>query len=141
MSEIIQPGKGVSIFKLFMQAIRGDVKDFTTGSIDKAIFLLAVPMVFEMVLEGFFAVVDIYFVNGEGTAATATVGLTEAALTILYSISWGIAMGVTALIARRAGEKNFKAAADIAAQGILLAVGFSLIISIIGFFFSKEILL
>ncbi len=141
MSQITQPAKGVSLFKLFMQAIRGDVKDFTTGNINKAIFLLAVPMVFEMVLEGFFAIVDIYFVNGEGTAATETVGLTEASLTILYSVAWGIAMGVTALVARRAGEKNYKEAADIAAQGILLATGFSIIISVIGFFFSKEILL
>src|SRR6478752_8036025 len=140
MPELTQPTKGVSIFKLFMQAVRGDVKDFTTGSIDKAIFLLAVPMVLEMVLEGFFAIVDIYFVNGEGTAATETVGLTEASLTILYSIAWGMAMGVTAMVARRAGEKNFKEAAGIAAQGILMAIGFSIIISVIGFFYSKEIL-
>ncbi len=133
-------GTKSSIFFLFKQALRGDVKDFTTGSIDKAIFLLAVPMVFEMLLESLFAIVDIYFVNKVGNDAVSTVILTEASLTILYSIAWGLAMGVTALVARRAGEKNFGAAADIAAQSIIIAVFFSILISLIGFFFPKEIL-
>ena len=126
--------------RLFKQAIRGDVKDFTSGNIDKAIILLAIPMVLEMVLESLFAVVDIFFVNQVGTAASSAVILTEASLTILYSVAWGLAMGVTALVARRAGEKNFKAAADIASQAIMLAVFLSVIISIIGFIYPREIL-
>jgi len=140
MSETIQTSTKNSIFKLFKQAVRGDVKDFTTGSINKAIFLLAVPMILEMVLESVFALVDIFFVNKLGSEASATVGLTEAALTILYSVAWGLAMGIMALVARRAGEKNFSGASDIAAQGILLAVFFSVIIGIVGFIFPKEIL-
>ena len=95
-----------SLFQLFKQAIRGDIKDFTTGSIDKAIFLLAIPMILEMVLESVFALVDIYFVNKISSQASATVGLTEAALTILYSVAWGLAMGIMALVARRTGEKK-----------------------------------
>ena len=140
MTEIIIPSKKIAVFKLFKQAVRGDIKDFTTGSINKAIFLLAVPMILEMVLESLFAVVDIYFVNQVGTAATSTVILTEASLTILYSVAWGLAMGVTAMVARRAGEKNFIAAGDVAAQAVVLAIFFSVIISIIGFVFPKEIL-
>ena len=128
------------VLTIFKQAIRGDIKDFTTGNINKAIILLAIPMVLEMVLESLFAVVDIFFVNQVGTAASSTVILTEASLTILYSVSWGLAMGVTALVARRAGEKNFLAAADTAAQAILMAVFFSIVISFIGFFFPREIL-
>ncbi len=134
-----QPAK-TSIFSLLKQAVRGDVKDFTTGSIDRAIFLLAVPMVFEMLLESLFAIVDIYFVNQVGNDAVSTVILTEASLTILYSVAWGLAMGITAMVARRAGEKNFTAAADIAAQAIIIAVFFSLLISLAGFFFPKAIL-
>ncbi len=130
----------IAIFHLFKQALRGDIKDFTTGSIDRAIFLLAIPMVLEMLLESSFAIVDIYFVNKISPAAAAVVGLTESSLTILYSIAWGIAMGVTALIARRAGEKNFLAASKIAAQAILLAIGFSFIISFIGICFPQEVL-
>jgi len=132
--------KKTPFFKLLLQAVRGDVKDFTTGSINRAIFLLAVPMVLEMILESSFALVDIFFVNGEGTAAASTVVLTEGSLTILYAIAWGMSMGVTALVARRAGEKDFSKAQEIAAQSINMAIGFSLIVSIIGFFFPKEIL-
>ena len=134
-------GTKTNFFKLLKQALKGDVKDFTTGSIDKAIFLLAVPMVLEMLLESTFAIVDIYFVNKVQTGAATIVGLTESSLSILYSISWGIAMGATALIARRVGEKNLTEASTIASQAILIAVGFSIIISVIGFLFPKEILL
>ncbi len=129
-----------SFFSLLGQAVRGDVKDFTSGSVDKAIFLLAVPMVLEMLLEAFFAIVDIYFVNKVGSEAASTVGLTEAALSILYSVAWGLAMGIMALVARRTGEKDHKAAAEVAAQGITVAVLFSVLISFSGIFFSKEIL-
>jgi len=132
--------KKTSFIDLLVQAARGDVKDFTTGGIDRAIFLLAVPMVLEMLLESLFAVVDIYFVNQVGTAATSTVILTEASLTILYSVAWGMAMGVTALVARRAGEKKFEAASDVATQAIIMATFFSVMISIIGYFFPQEIL-
>jgi len=140
MTETTIPSTKISIFKLFKQAVRGDIKDFTTGSINKAIFLLAVPMILEMVLEAFFAVADIFFVNKLGSRATTTVGLTEAALTILYSLAWGLAMGIMAMVARRAGEKNFDGAASIAGQGIALAILFSLVIGITGFIFPKEIL-
>ncbi len=140
MTELTNQSTKTSIFKLFKQAIRGDVKDFTTGSIDRAIFLLAVPMVLEMLLESTFAIVDIFFVNKVSPAAAAVVGLTESSLTILYSLAWGLAMGATALIARRAGEKDFKSASSIAAQAIIIATAFSLLISFIGIVFPKEIL-
>lgn len=126
--------------KLFIQAVKGDVTDFTTGSINRAIFLLAVPMILEMLLESLFAIVDIYFVNKVGVEASSTVVLTEASLAILYSVAWGLSIGVTALIARRAGEKNFKEASDIAAQAILVGLFLSLIVSVIGFIFPREIL-
>jgi Na+-driven multidrug efflux pump len=101
MPQLASPLKITTVFKLFKQAVKGDVKDFTTGNIDKAIFLLAVPMVLEMLLESVFAIVDIFFVNKINAEASATVGLTEAALTILYSVAWGLAMGIMALVARQ----------------------------------------
>jgi putative MATE family efflux protein len=140
MSNQRVPNDKTSFIKLVAQAVKGDVKDFTTGNIDKAIFLLAVPMVLEMLLESLFAIVDIYFVNQVGNDAVSTVILTEASLTILYSVAWGLAMGVTAMVARRTGEKDFKSAADVAAQAVMLAVFFSVIISIIGFLFPRQIL-
>jgi putative MATE family efflux protein len=129
-----------SVFSLFKQAIRGDVKDFTTGSIDKAIFLLAVPMILEMVLEALFAVVDIFFVNKLGKEAVTTVGLTESLITIVYSLGIGLSMGTAAMVARRAGEKHFKAIGDIAMQAIYLGFAVSVLLSVTGIFFSKELL-
>lgn len=129
-----------SVFSLFKQAVRGDVKDFTTGSIDRAIFLLAVPMILEMLLEALFAVVDIFFVNKLGKEAVTTVGLTESLIAIVYSLGIGLSMGAAAMVARRAGEKHFNAIGDIAMQAIYLGIGISLLLSGIGIFFSKELL-
>jgi len=130
-----------SFFSLLIKAFKGDTESFTTGSINRAIFLLAIPMIMEMLLEALFALVDIYFVNKVGSEAASTVVLTEGSLTILYSVAWGLSIGVTALVARRAGEKNFKEASNIAVQAILLGSILSILVSIAGFFFSEEILL
>ena len=126
--------------KLLKQAITGEVKEFTTGSIDRAIFLLAVPMILEMALESLFAVVDIFFVNRVGKEAVTTVALTESIITIVYSIAIGLSMGATAMVARRAGEKNFKAIGEIATQAIYIGTALAIIFGALGFFFPRQIL-
>jgi putative MATE family efflux protein len=141
MSDTVISSDKISVFKLFKQAVRGNVKDFTTGSIDKAIFLLAVPMILEMVLESLFAVVDIFFVNKLGKEAVTTVGLTESLMYIVYSLAIGLSMGTAAMVARRAGEKNFKAIGDIAMQAIYLSLGIAIILGITGIVFAKQLLL
>jgi putative MATE family efflux protein len=140
MSDTIISSNKTSLFKLFKQAIKGDVKDFTTGSIDKAIFLLSVPMILEMVLESLFAVVDIFFVNKLGKEAVTTVGLTESLMYIVYSLAIGLSMGTAAMVARRTGEKKFKAIGDIAMQAIYLCLGIAIILGLTGIIFAKELL-
>src|SRR5215207_8917895 len=88
------------------KSLKGEHHDYTQGNISEAVVLLAIPMILELSLESVFAVVDMYFVSGLGQNAIATVGLTEAVVTIVYSISIGIATGATAVVARRIGEKN-----------------------------------
>ena len=121
-------------------ALRGSETNFTTGSIRRAIFLLSVPMVLEMVMESLFAVVDIFFVGRVGVHAVATVGLTESVLTIIYSIAIGLSMAATATVARRVGEKRPELAADAAFQALVIAVAFSLVIALVGGFFARDIL-
>ncbi|HEY8933738.1 MAG TPA: MATE family efflux transporter [Cyclobacteriaceae bacterium] len=130
-----------SLFSLFNTAIRGGEQSFTEGSIDRAIFLLSVPMVLEMAMEAVFAVVDVFFVSRlHDNDAVATIGLTESVLTLIYSIAIGLSMGATAMVARRVGEKDYDAARVAAVQAIYLSVGLSLIISFVGMFFSEDIL-
>ena len=129
-----------NIVSLFKDAILGKEQDFTKGSIRKAIFLLAIPMILEMLMESIFALVDIIYVSQVSVNAVATVGLTESVLTLVYAVAIGLSMAATAIVARRIGEKNKEGANQTAIQVILLGTFISLIISAIGILYSKEIL-
>ena len=129
-----------SIIANFHLAVKGGEQDFTSGSINKAIFMLSVPMILEMVMESLFAVVDVFFVSKVSVNAVATVGLTESVLMIVYSIAVGLSMATTAMVARRVGEKKPKEAAIVAVQAIVLALGLSLTIGVIGGIFAPDIL-
>jgi putative MATE family efflux protein len=122
-------------------ALRGTNADYTRIPLKRAVFLLAIPMMLELVLESTFAVVDIFFVAKLGPSAIATVGLTETYLFLLYSVAIGLSMAVTAIVARRVGEKKSEEASLSAVQAILLAVLISLPISIVGIVWAKELLL
>ena len=127
---------------LFKQAVAGDVEiDYTKGSIGRVTIMLAIPMILEMAMESVFAIVDIFFVAGLGISAVATVGLTEAMITLLYAVAIGLSMGTTALIARRIGEKNPEAASLAAGQAIWVGVLVSVLVGLIGIFFAKNILM
>ena len=128
------------IWDALLDAIKGTSEDYTKISLKRAIFLLAIPMILELVMESTFAVVDIYFVGQLGASAVATVGLTETYLYILYSVAMGLSMGVTAIIARRIGEKDKEKASRTALQAILLSVLVSLPFAFAGIFYSKELL-
>lgn len=129
-----------NVWRALKDAIRGTDADYTKIDLKKAIFLLAVPMILELVMESTFAVVDIYFVGKLGASAVATVGLTETYLFLLYSIAMGLSMGVTAIIARRIGEKNHEDANKSALQSIFLSILVSLPFSFAGIFFAKDML-
>lgn len=122
------------------ESIAGSQRDFTEGRIWRAIVLLSIPMVLEMVMESIFAVVDIFFVSKLGSDAVATVGLTESMLTIMYTVAMGLSMATTAIVARRIGEKNPEGASLAAVQAI--AVGFlvSLPIAALGIFLAPQLL-
>jgi putative MATE family efflux protein len=121
-------------------ALRGTGADYTKIPLRRAVFLLAVPMVMELVLESTFAVVDIFFVGKLGSSAVATVGLTETLLFLLYAVGMGLAMSVTAVVARRVGEDKREEAALSAVQAIWLAVIASLPFAIAGIFFAQDLL-
>src|SRR5438093_1247946 len=122
------------------EAIRGTHHDYTSGPIGRAIILLAVPMVLEMVMESVFAVVDVFWVAHLGPNAVATVGLTESMLTLVYTAAMGLSIGVTAIVARRIGEKNPAGAAEAAVQGIALGVIAAAFIAVAGVLLAPKLL-
>jgi putative MATE family efflux protein len=132
--------KTANVAALVKQALKGEMQDYTQGSIPRAVFLLAIPMILELSLESVFAVVDIFFVGKLGQNAIATVGLTESVITLVYSIAIGLSTAATAIVARRTGEKNAAAAAQAGVQSLLVAVVLSLFISVTGVLFASDIL-
>lgn len=126
---------------LFLQyAIKGTNEDLTDIKISRAIILLSVPMVLEMVMESLFAVVDVFFVAQVSTNAVATVGLTESVITIVYSLGIGLSMAATAMVSRRIGEKKKKEASHTAVQSIILTIAVSLVLSIAGYIYGEDVL-
>jgi putative MATE family efflux protein len=131
-----QPGLWSSI----REALRGSHQDYTKGNLNRAILLLAIPMVLEMVLESLFAVVDVLWVGRLGANAVATVGLTESLLALVFSIGFGLALSTTAMVARRIGEKDPHDAAIAGAQAIFLGLLISLAIGIPSFIYAPQLL-
>ncbi|WP_417943059.1 MATE family efflux transporter [Flavobacterium sp. RS13.1] len=132
------------IFITLKQALKGDESfDYTSGSIKKAVILLAIPMVLEMMMESVFALVDLYFVGHleNSSFAIQTVGLTESVLTVIYSLAIGMSMAATAVVARRIGEKDPIAAAKAGMQAIIIAFAVNSLLSIFGIMYAKDILI
>jgi putative MATE family efflux protein len=122
------------------EAIRGSHQDFTAGSLNRAIVLLAIPMVLEMVLESLFAVVDVFWVGRLGADAVATVGLTESLLSLIIAIGFGLGMSTTAMVARRIGEKDPAGASVAGVQAIVLGLGTSLVLGVPCWFYAPRLL-
>jgi putative MATE family efflux protein len=122
------------------ESLAGTHRDYTEGSIGRAIVLLAVPMVLEMCMESLFGVVDVFWVAHIGVDAIATVALTESGLTILFAVALGLSMAATAMVARRIGEKNDRAAGVVAVQAIVLGLIVSAITGVLGYLYAPDLL-
>src|SRR5438046_5077830 len=142
MSSLDQPvaAPTPSFLSSIREALRGSHQDFTVGNLNRAIILLAIPMVLEMVLESLFAVVDVFWVGRLGANAVATVGLTESLLSLVFAVGLGLSLSTTAMVARRIGEKDPHGAAVAGVQAIVLGLGVSLAIGLPCFFLAPRLL-
>src|SRR5271163_2687393 len=134
------PAATPTFWQSVREALRGSHQDYTAGSLNRSILLLAIPMVLEMVLESLFAVVDVFWVSRLGSNAVATVGLTESVLTLVFAVGLGLGMSTTAMVARRIGEKDANGAAVAAVQAIFLGLTLSLAMGIPFFLFAPRLL-
>jgi putative MATE family efflux protein len=142
-SEAIEPRRleAPSVWAAIREALSGaHGRDFTEGPIGRAIFILAVPMVLEMVMESVFVVVDVFVVAHLGADAVATVGLTESFMTILYALAVGLSIGTGAMVARRIGEKDAEGAAHTGAQVLLLGLTVSVLLGVLGWWLAPALL-
>ncbi|HKW62023.1 MAG TPA: MATE family efflux transporter [Candidatus Acidoferrum sp.] len=128
------------IWSSIREALRGSHQDFTTGSLNRAILLLAIPMVLEMVLESLFAVVDVFWVGRLGADAIATVGLTESMLSLVMAVGFGLSLSTTAMVARRIGEKDPAGAAVAGVQAIVIGLALSAMVGLPCLFFAPNLL-
>jgi putative MATE family efflux protein len=127
-----RPRKSTPLARLLHDAFAGETQDFTRGPMRRAVIVLAIPMVLEMAMESVFAIVDMFFVAKLGADAVAAVGLTEAIMTLVYAVAVGLGMGVTALVARRVGEGDDEAAAEVVGQALWLGIVTAAIVGIAG---------
>ena len=128
------------LWSSLVEAVRGSHQDFTAGDLNRAILLLAVPMVLELVLESLFAVVDVFWVGRLGANAVAAVGLTESMLSLVFSVAMGLSLSTTAMVARRIGEKDHEGAADAAVQAVMLGLAISVAIGVPCLIFAPNLL-
>src|SRR5438034_11659369 len=129
-----------SFWHTVREALHGSRRDFTEGPVGRAILLLAIPMVLEVVLESVFAVADIFWVSRLGAAAIATVGLTESMMAIVYTLAVGLSIGATATVSRRIGEHNPDGAARAAVQAIVIGITVATVLAVIGLVFAPSLL-
>src|ERR1700738_1413860 len=130
----------IPLWSSIREALRGSHQDFTTGSLNRAILLLAIPMVLEMVLESLFAVVDVFWVGRLGADAVATVGLTESLLSLVFAVGLGLSLSTTAMVARRIGEKDPAGAAVAGVQAIVIGIVVSLLVGVPCVFLAPRLL-
>lgn len=140
VEQVVVPAAPPPIWSSIREALRGSHQDFTTGSLNRAILLLAIPMILEMVLESLFAVVDVFWVGRLGADAIATVGLTESMLSLVMAIGFGLSLSTTAMVARRIGEKDPKGAAVAGVQAIVIGLAFSAMVGLPCLFYAPNLL-
>src|SRR5215470_6968375 len=139
-AQIVATAPPPSLWSSIREAVRGSHQDFTTGSLNRAILLLAIPMVLEMVLESLFAVVDVFWVGRLGADAIATVGLTESMLSLVMAIGFGLSLSTTAMVARRIGEKDPVGAAVAGVQAIVIGLALSAMVGLPCLFYAPNLL-
>src|SRR5215470_13887357 len=139
-AQIVVTAPPPSLWSSIREAVRGSHQDFTTGSLNRAILLLAIPMVLEMVLESLFAVVDVFWVGRLGADAIATVGLTESMLSLVMAIGFGLSLSTTAMVARRIGEKDSQGAAVAGVQAIVIGLALSAMVGLPCLFYAPNLL-
>lgn len=106
------------------------MQDFNRGNIYKNYIKFAIPLLIGNLLQTGYSIVDTIFLGRVGAHAIAAVSISFALMFVLFSLSMGLSMGSTTLVAQYAGAKDRvllnKAVKNSLAFSLLLGVVFSI---------------
>lgn len=121
-------------------ALAGKKVELTSGSINRSIFSLAIPMVMELVMESVFVSINLLIIARLGDKVLGLVGIADNYINFANAIAIGLGIAAATLTARRAGEKDQEGMSRTAHYIILLASAFALLIGGLSFLFAGEII-
>ncbi len=101
-------------------------------------FSLAVPVVLSSLLQRAVGIVDIFLVGGLGASSIAAVGIAQVLVFVVMSLSWGINVGATVLVAQLWGADRKTDAAKAAYQAVLSLVAAAALITMLGLAFGHQ---
>ena len=122
----------------YMRKARGDL---TQGSLLKHLLRLAGPIILSYILQDAFNIIDMIFVGRLGPGAIAAVGVSGNLLRLIGVFALGISTGTGIIVAQYLGARDRAQAEHIVMQSILLAVFFSICVTLVGYPLAKPGLL
>lgn len=108
-----------------------------TMPVNKLLITMAAPMVLSMLIGALYNVVDSLFVSHYGENALSAVSLAFPIQNIIIATGTGIGVGINALPSRFLGEKKQKKVNQTALHGIILGIGFYILVLLFGIFCVK----
>ena len=100
----------------------------------RLLFKLALPMILSVLVSSLYNIVDSIFVGRIGQSALTAISLGAPASSLMVELSFGVAIGVNALLSKKLGEKDREGVSKAAGQGFLLIGAVYLIFLLFGLF-------
>lgn len=109
-----------------------------TAHVGKYLLTLSLPIMFSMMIQALYNVVDSVFIARFSEKALSAVSLTFPMQTLMIAVGIGTCVGINAFLSRTLGQKNIEKARTIVQHGALLTLLSYLIALLIGLFFTQQ---
>tara|TARA_A100001015_G_scaffold51012_1_gene56153 strand:+ start:3882 stop:5234 length:1353 start_codon:yes stop_codon:yes gene_type:complete len=107
---------------------------------NKSLWDLAIPMMFGMMVQTIYSLVDMIFVGMVGSNSLTALAFNLPILFFGMGLVFGLGSGVTAVIAQYIGSNDLEKANNSAQQSIYMGLIIGFILTFVGLVFGKEIL-
>lgn len=106
----------------------------------KTILILAIPVIFENIFQIFLGTNDTFFAGKLHDNAIAGIGVTNLIVNIFIAFYTAVSVGVTAVVSRNIGKKDYEQANKAVKQSIILGIVLGLLVGFISLIFYKPLL-